>query len=186
MGARRLVVVSMGIVALAASGVSAQAPIGFPAPVTVYSPVVPVVTGVPQVTYYAPTAPIVAAPAVTPIVAGYAPTVAYQPAVPVISGYSPVTTYYGSTSYYGSAYPGATVADTIPQLPGSAGVAAPMAAVPSFATTPVYAAAPVYAAPVVASPVLTAPVVVGRPVIVHPKYYVPGQPVRNFFRAVTP
>jgi hypothetical protein len=28
--------------------------------------------------------------------------------------------------------------------------------------------------------------VVGRPAIVRPKVYYPGQPVRNFFRAVTP
>lgn len=54
---------------------------------------------------------------------------------------------------------------------------------------PVYSS-PVYAAPTVTtySPVVTAysPVVAARPVIIRPKVYVPGQPVRNFLRAITP
>jgi len=62
-----------------------------------------------------------------------------------------------------------------------------------YAPTPYYAAAPVpyyVASPVVApyyaaSPVAFAPIY-GRPVIVYPRIYVPGQPVRNVLRAVTP
>ncbi len=68
----------------------------------------------------------------------------------------------------------------------------------------VVAAAPtvVYSPPVVAAPAVTTyspvvttytpvvttytPVVAAQPVIVRPKVYVPGQPVRNFFRAITP
>jgi hypothetical protein len=51
-----------------------------------------------------------------------------------------------------------------------------------YPPTACYVARPVWAAPAV----VPAPWVVGRPVIVHPKVYVPGQPVRNFFRAITP
>ena len=38
------------------------------------------------------------------------------------------------------------------------------------------------------SPVVTTPVATAyyTPVVVRPKYYVPGEPVRNFFRALTP
>jgi hypothetical protein len=79
-------------------------------------------------------------------------------------------------------------------------VAVPVAPVPVVVQS--YYAPPVYAYPrpvvvaapyLVASPVVAAPVVVPvpapvyvRPVVVHPKFYVPGQPVRNVFRAVTP
>jgi hypothetical protein len=57
---------------------------------------------------------------------------------------------------------------------------------PVIAPTVTYSPAPVVAySPVVAAP---APVMVpaGRPVVVSTKVYVPGQPVRNFFKAITP
>jgi hypothetical protein len=74
----------------------------------------------------------------------------------------------------------------------------PVVATSYYAPRPYYAASPVpyyVASPVVtpyyvASPVAVGPVAVapiyGRPVIVHPKVYIPGQPVRNVLRAVTP
>jgi hypothetical protein len=85
-----------------------------------------------------------------------APVAYYQPA-PVV-GYGPVvrTAYYAPAPYY---------------------VASPVA-VP-------YAAAPVVTA-YYGGPVAVAPLYYGRPVIVRPKIYIPGQPVRNVVRAVTP
>jgi hypothetical protein len=88
--------------------------------------------------------------------AGPAPAVAYYGPAPVVP-YGPVV----STAYY--------------------------------APAPYYVAAPVVvprryyvAAPVVAAPVVVAPAYYGRPVIVRPKIYIPGEPVRNVLRAVTP
>jgi hypothetical protein len=76
---------------------------------------------------------------------------------------------------------------------------APVVTAPAVTTyAPVIAAPPtVVYRPMVAaySPVVTtytpvvtgyAPVIAGRPVLVRPKVYVAGQPVRNFFRAITP
>jgi hypothetical protein len=54
---------------------------------------------------------------------------------------------------------------------------APQPTVTYFAPQPTMVFRP---APVV---VPTAPVFVGRPVVVRPRVYVPGQPVRNLFRA---
>jgi hypothetical protein len=57
-------------------------------------------------------------------------------------------------------------------------------------TTAYYAPPPYYVAPPVVTAYYGAPVVApyyyGRPVIVRPKVYIPGQPVRNVVRAVTP
>ncbi len=63
------------------------------------------------------------------------------------------------------------------------------------APTVVYRA-PVVAAPVtvyrpvapvtVYSPVVAAPVVAARPAVVRTKVYYPGEPIRNFFKAITP
>lgn len=48
--------------------------------------------------------------------------------------------------------------------------------------------APSYGPIVTYSPIVTTPVVTSyyRPVIVRPRYFVPGEPVRNFFRAFGP
>jgi hypothetical protein len=54
---------------------------------------------------------------------------------------------------------------------------------PAPVVMPYYAASPVVA--YYGGPVAVAPVY-GRPVIVRPKVYIPGQPVRNVVRAVTP
>ncbi len=70
-------------------------------------------------------------------------------------------------------------------------VAAPVttyyAPVVSPPVTTYYAPAPVttYYAPA-ATTVVATPVVAARPVIIRPKVYIPGQPVRNVLRAITP
>jgi hypothetical protein len=93
--------------------------------------------------------------------------VGYMPAAPAVSYYAPapVATYYSpviATAYY---------------APQTVYYSAP---------APYYVAAPVFApAPAVVAPVAVAPVY-ARPVIVRTKIYVPGQPVRNVLRAVTP
>jgi hypothetical protein len=66
----------------------------------------------------------------------------------------------------------------------------PVVSTSYYAPTPYYVASPVVTPYYVASPIAVGPVAVapyyGRPVIVRPKIYVPGQPVRNVIRAVTP
>ena len=61
----------------------------------------------------------------------------------------------------------------------------PVVATSYYAPVPYYVAVPVVRPYYAASPVVVGPVY-GRPVIVRPKIYVPGQPVRNVLRAVTP
>jgi hypothetical protein len=106
---------------------------------------------------------------VTYMPVGPAPVAAYYAPAPVL-GVGPVvaTSYYAPAPYYAAA-------------PAPYYAAAP---VPYYAAAPVvppyYAAAPVAVAPLAVAPVY------GRPVIVHPKVYIPGQPVRNVLRAVTP
>jgi hypothetical protein len=64
-------------------------------------------------------------------------------------------------------------------------VTAPVVSAPVVTYRPVISSYSVpYAAPYTAG--YAAPYVAARPVIVSPKYYVPGQPVRNALRAVTP
>ncbi len=113
------------------------------------------------------------------------------------------TVYYGApppavaqTTYYAPYALGAPIPQTTYYAPGPVAVApAPVYAYrPTVVRGPVVAYSPV--APVVAySPVVAAPaygvagpvmVPAGRPVTVSTKVYVPGQPVRNFFKAVTP
>ncbi len=88
-------------------------------------------------------------------------------AAPVVS--APVVTA-GYGSYYGgySAYS--------PVVSTYAASAAYVAPAPVVAYRPVVSYPTYYAAPYVAA----------RPVIVSPKVYVPGQPVRNTLRAITP
>lgn len=113
------------------------------------------------------------------------------------------TLYYGApppavaqTTYYAPYALGTPIPQTTYYAPGPVAVApAPVYAYrPTVVRGPVVAYSPV--APVVAySPVVAAPaygvagpvmVPAGRPVTVSTKVYVPGQPVRNFFKAVTP
>jgi hypothetical protein len=101
----------------------------------------------------------------------------YAPAAPVVAPAYYATPYYVTPrrAYYAPA----VVAPVAP-------VAAPVA------TTTYYAPAPVTtyyapAAPVVAAPMVVArPVVVGRTIYGTPQLYVPGRPVANTFRAITP
>jgi hypothetical protein len=61
----------------------------------------------------------------------------------------------------------------------------PVVSTSYYAPAPYYVASPVVRPYYVASPVVVAPYY-AQPVIVRPKIYVPGQPVRNVLRAVTP
>ncbi len=130
-----------------------------------------------QFGYYTPS-PLPLAPAVAlapaqvaaPVVLNR-PVVAYRPAVavtaiPVYSG--PTTQVSGYSGYpYRSLYA------------PSANVVRPVTSY-SLPVTNYSPAAPVYAAPAAVVPATT------RPVVVSPKVYVPGQPIRNVIRAVTP
>lgn len=109
------------------------------------------------------------------------------------------TVYYGApppavaqTTYYAPApvtvvpAPVYTYRPTIVRGPVVAySPVAPTVTYSPVAPAPVVAYSPVVAAPAygVAAPVM---VPAGRPVTVSTKVYVPGQPVRNFFKAVTP
>jgi len=93
-----------------------------------------------------------------------APVTVYRPST--VTYYSPPVTYYS---------PPVTVYRPAP--------------VTYYRPAPVTVYSPVVGTTVY-SPVVPAtvysPVVVGRPVVVRSKVYVPGQPVRNFFKAITP
>jgi hypothetical protein len=141
--------------------------------VVVYSPILPLPA--PVITAYAPApflapAPIITAYAPAPVVANYEPLPMAYPATPVVTAYAPVP---------------------VPVV--TAYAPAPIPVVTAYAPAPVIAYSPVVpAAPVMAySPMIAgyapyaAPVGYGS-VIVRPKVYVVGQPVRNFFRAITP
>ncbi len=130
-----------------------------------------VITSRPVVTtYYAPA--VAPAPVVSyyaPSVRVAAPAVAYR--VPAVSTFpAPVTTYYAPapvTSYY-----------------------APAPVTSYYAPAPVtsfYAPTTVYygSAPVI-TPVIGSPVALGRSAYGTVRAYVPGQPVRNTLRFVTP
>lgn len=107
---------------------------------------------------------VVVAPVYTPLVGPVysSQTVYYAPAAPVAVAPAPVVTYR----------------PTIVSAPAPVIAYSPVA-------PPVVAYSPVAPAPVAVAP---APVVytVGRPVVVSTKVYVPGQPIRNFFKAITP
>lgn len=102
------------------------------------------------------------------------------------------STAFGHGWYVGYGAPVAVgPAPVVAYYPGP--VVAPVVRVPAryYAASPVVVPAPVYATPVTyEAPVYAAPVyggaVYAAPVVVHPKFYVPGQPVRNVLRAVTP
>lgn len=120
---------------------------------------------------------VVVGPVYTPLVAP-PPTTVYYGAIP-----APATT----TTYYAPAPVAVAPAPVVTYRPTVTYSPAPVVAYsPVAPTVTYYGAAP---APVVAySPVVGAPVMVpvGRPVTVSTKVYVPGQPVRNFFKAITP
>jgi hypothetical protein len=125
-----------------------------------------------------------------------AQVVVYETYRPVIA---PAVTYVGSPVVYQGYRPiesAPTFSNYHPDYSTVAGYAAPVVtyrpmlgyAAPAVAYRPVTTYSPVVAySPVVSySPVVAySPVVTSyayRPVYVRPRYYVPGQPVRNFFR----
>jgi hypothetical protein len=120
------------------------------------------------ITVYRPATGIDYVPAPLPVTTYYAPqpvTTYYAPeyAAPVTTYYAPevaapVTTYYAPTAVPVTTY------------------YAPRRMTTYYAPAPV--AVNAYYAP--------APMYVGAPAVVRTKVYYPGQPVRNFFRAVTP
>jgi hypothetical protein len=67
-------------------------------------------------------------------------------------------------------------------------VYAPVAPVYAYPAPVVVASPQVVYSPIVPAPVIApAPIVVGPPgVVIYPRYYIPGQPVRNVLRAVAP
>ena len=81
----------------------------------------------------------------------------------VYSGPAPVVTYYSTP----------IVTCPAPVVVPAAPVVARRPVVPTTVYRPVY-------------PLSYAPVVTVRPVLVDTDLYVPGQPIRNFFRAITP
>jgi hypothetical protein len=137
---------------------------------------------------------VVVGPIYTPLVAPppVAETVYYgapPPAVAQTTYYAPAavvpqTTYYAPAPATVAPAPVYTYRPTIVRGPVVA--YSPVAPTVTYSpVAPVVAYSPVVAAPAygVAGPVM---VPAGRPVTVSTKVYVPGQPVRNFFKAVTP
>ncbi len=136
----------------------------------IYTPLAGPVYGA-QTVYYG-------APAAVPQTTYYAPA-----AVPQTTYYAPAAV--PQTTYYAPA-PVVAYRPTVVRQ-GRAVVAYS----PAVAPTVAYYGAPVVAySPVAPAPMYAAPgpmmVPVGRPVVVSTKVYVPGQPVRNFFKAITP
>lgn len=161
---RKFVGLCLGVSAiLVASTVSAQSVVVYDVPtptVTYYAPSV----STPVTTYYAPSVstPVTtyyAPEASTPVTTYYAPS-----AAPTTTYYAPTTTYYAPTTAY--------YAPTTTYYAPTTTYYAP--------TTAYYAPTTTYYAP---TPVTS---YYAPGVVVSPKVYVAGQPVRNFFRAVTP
>ena len=120
--------------------------------------------------------------------------VVFTPVVstPVVVQPAPVVVGSTYTAGYSSSYVAPTYSSLSPVVTTS-----PVITTSTYSTlSPVVSSAVVTPAPVVtAAPVVsyrpvvtsyTVPYVAARPVVVSPKVYVPGEPVRNFFRAVTP
>jgi len=126
------------------------------------------------------------------------PVVVSAPLVPVTSFFAPSIPLATNTV---AASPCCQTATEVTEVPTLAPATTVTAASPIIAPTTVVAASPVVtpttvvaASPIVTTPFTTvvSPVVptvsfVQSPVVVlRPRFFVPGQPVRNFFRAVAP
>lgn len=161
-----LAAVAVGLVGVTSAWATDQVVLS-PPPATVRGPVMVIEEAIP-----APPAAIVA-PAEVAVPA----QVEVQTAQPVLApdfSYS-VATPFGTFS--------GTTTVAVPTM----GFAPVVAARPVVGFFPAPAPVTVFRAPVAVAPVWPAPVVVGRPVVVTPpRVYVPGQPVRNFWRAVLP
>ena len=101
-----------------------------------------------------------------------------QVGYPVAVGPAPVVSYYAPGPVF------APPVGPVVRVPARYYVAAPVVYNAPIVAAPVYAP-PVYARPIYGPSVYAAPFY-GRPVVVSPKVYIPGQPVRNVIRAVTP
>lgn len=164
-------------------------------------------TPLPPVVVFRSTDPVVVTPPIivqSPIVAVPAPVVVQSPVVAIPAPMVVPPAFPAAPAYWVQR---PVIDGTI--LAGPMTVFSPAVAAPPFATPwmpvesttvyspvtgyvqpPIYAPvtvfSPVVAAPPVLPPVVVATVPVGPAVVVRPKVYVQGQPVRNFFRAITP
>ena len=145
---------------LAPSQTVQQRTVYYSAPTAIATPVTsyyaPTVA-TPMTSYYAPAAPAT-------VTSYYAPTVVAPSAVPVTSYYAP-SVAVPVTSYYAPS------------------VVAPVPTVAYYAPTVTPVPTTTYYAPTAA---YYAPAVVTRPGGVRSKVYYPYDPVRNFFKAITP
>jgi hypothetical protein len=108
---------------------------------------------------------------------------------PIVTTYSPVVeTVRTDVSYVA---PAVSVPATIDPIPVTS-YYWPAPAVPVVAPITTYRPVPTVTwqvpavAPVATVPVAPGAIAVGPPVIVRSRVYVPGQPIRNMFRAITP
>lgn len=145
---------------------------------------------VPQVVYRVETAPVVVAPQAFETTTYYAP--ATQTTLSPVTTYHPVTTYRPVTAYqptvtYSPVTSVATPVVTYSPVTTVAPVVAYSPVTTVTAYSPVVACSPVATtSQVVYSPVVVQPVTVGRNLYGQPTAYVPGQPVRNVLRSLTP
>ncbi len=153
------------------SPVIQAAPMTTTGPVVAYSPVLPQTTALYSQAPITVARPIVQ-PATTYAPVAPAPVVTYRPMSPAVVARAPVVTYRAIAPAYSAApAPVVTYRQPVP------GYAAPAAVV-------TYRRPMTFGAPVATA--YGVPVVMARPVIVSPKVYVPGQPLRNVLRAITP
>jgi hypothetical protein len=124
-----------------------------------YAPVAAPVYVAPATVYYPPAAPVIEAPVLE------APPVVAAPAIAPVTTYSPVVVTPRRWITY---------SPFVPVAPAPVVTYSPVVTAPA----PVVAYSPV----VPAAPVVAAPAVGVRSKVV----YVPGQPIRNFFRTITP
>jgi len=142
------------------------------------------------VTYYAPYAyaPAYAPVAVQPVVA-YRPTLTAAP-VAHAAYYAPYGTgWAGTRGSFSPTSVGAVRSTTAYYAPAAVAAPVPVAPVPVPVATyyaPQAVAVPAPVAVVPAPVVLARPVVLGAGAYGQPTAYVPGQPIRNAIRSVTP
>ena len=130
---------------------------------------------------------VVGAPTYVPPVIVQRPVLPAIPLAPTYSaGYAPapvVTSSY-STSSYSTLSPVVSSTYVAPSYVAASPV---VTAAPIVAPAPVVAYRPVYSSwSVPYTTPYVAPYVAARPAVVVPKVYMPGQPVRNALRAITP
>ncbi|HVA47442.1 MAG TPA: hypothetical protein VNH11_13820 [Pirellulales bacterium] len=112
----------------------------------------------------------------------------YNPPVssPNFTGYTSNYGNYAATTTYYAYSPVTTYSPVVTETVTAYSPVATTAYSPVATTT--YSPAVTTYSPVLTAPVVAAPVVTSyyTPVVVRPRYFVPGEPVRNFFRALGP